>query len=670
MRYTNSGVYVSLHRQFDGCAAYTAILSNVEIFSGSMAISRSFSSLVWLSHRQLCHSTGILVAPLFPVSAHRFAQVVSTGLRLLGRLFRRLDLAGLCRHSQRLWERSVHLLLRLVVLLPEFRRARLERVDPADSRLPEELRDFIGSPQRVSRTLGMVSQGLCGRLLTFSELIRHELGDSKLACPATLEAVIDALSILGRLEMLPAIERQWNSASRCSRCGSVESLRSSDVCARCGSTCIRCSECSSLGVMTACDWLFHCPPERTLSNRVAELKGVALRIPFSLTPAQERCAGRVLDYLESGASEQFVIWAACGAGKTEVVCEAIARALAQGHTVLYVVPRQTVASELHARLSRYFAPTEVALRSGKHRIGPQDARLVVCTAHQTLRMKHFADLVVFDEIDAYPCEPGGYLERSVERSVKPGGKMICLTATPDSSMFERMRDGSLQFTLLAERHHGRPMPIPQIATVSCPSRYSKTGFRRRPRVSRSQDCLVNALSAVDPTSDTGRLLCPWDEPDSISDTPLSRREICSLCVAASKLSPALVFVPTIASVERCRRALEGTLGEFWPDIKWGFCHSRLPDNVNEVSRLREGRLDCIVTTTVLERGITVPGVNAVIAGADNSVFDFRSLVQMAGRVGRTADCPTGRVLFVVERMTTEVRRAVSMIEFMNASAEK
>ena len=366
-------------------------------------------------------------------------------------------------------------------------------------------------------------------------------------------------------------------------------------------------------------------PARTdAQQQGSRAQGCGLAHSILVDPAQERCAGRVLDYLESGASGQFVIWAACGAGKTEVVCEAIARALAQGHTVLYVVPRQTVASRAPRGLSRTSRPLRWHCAQANTALGHRARGSSSASAHQTLRMKHFADLVVFDEIDAYPCEPGGYLERSVERSVKPGGKMICLTATPDSSMFERMRDGSLQFTLLAERHHGRPMPIPQIATVSCPSRYSKTGFRRRPRVSRSQDCLVNALSAVDPTSDTGRLLCPWDEPDSISDTPLSRREICSLCVAASKLSPALVFVPTIAS-----RAVLVHRGTSAVLAGYRFCRSDCR-TMSMKSRLREGRLDCIVTTTVLER-ITVPSVR-ISREPTTQILLFHSLAD--GRKGQ------------------------------------
>ena len=82
-------------------------------------------------------------------------------------------------------------------------------------------------------------------------------------------------------------------------------------------------------------------------------------------------------------------------------------------------------------------------------------------------------------------------------------------------------------------------------------------------------------------------------------------------------------------------------------------------------QLREGSITSAVTTTVLERGVTIPGVDVIVLRADSSVFDARSLVQMAGRAGRTSECPTGRVIFVVERTNREVEAAIKMIEFMN-----
>ena len=53
---------------------------------------------------------------------------------------------------------------------------------------------------------------------------------------------------------------------------------------------------------------------------------------------------------------------------------------------------------------------------------------------------------------------------------------------------------------------------------------------------------------------------------------------------------------------------------------------------------------------------------------DDVVFDYRALVQMAGRAGRTAANPRGRVWFVCANESWHVRTAVGIIREMNAEA--
>ena len=57
--------------------------------------------------------------------------------------------------------------------------------------------------------------------------------------------------------------------------------------------------------------------------------------------------------------------------------------------------------------------------------------------------------------------------------------------------------------------------------------------------------------------------------------------------------------------------------------------------------LRQGKLDLLVTTTILERGVTLPHCQVCILGADDELYTRASLMQMSGRVGRSADQPTG-----------------------------
>lgn len=643
------------------CPAVAAIISDVGLFEVSLSICHRAKDMAWRTHRDLWTGAGILVAPLRPRDAFRLFRMLSAFSTVFWNMLHKFCVKNGCT----VWEKTVFFFLRLTVLLPWFRGAKLARVYLSEG----AARSAAGCEQatgdlRVDLLLRRVSECLAGRLVTFPELVSHHPvvpdGFGKLH----VRAAVDALSLLGLVEMIPGIASRWPGLGRCSRCGSTRELYCVGSCAICGSACVRCTRCSSLGPMTSCTWLFHMPIERAQCIQQSEQVDVIPQIPFPLTKTQKRASERVCRFLESSDSWQFLVWAVCGAGKTEVVCDAIAAALRLGGTVLYVVPRQTLASELYLRLAGYFPSIQIGLRTGSKRVGPTDAKLTVCTAHQTLRLKHLADLVIFDEIDAYPCQPGSYLERAVERSVRPKGKIVYLTATPDGSLFERVRTGKLPFALIPERHHGRPIPVPQIVIVSC--RRKSGSFKIDARVDRAlrRDCLIGKVLYRSPTRAMHRIPCGLDGTNPAVTTSLLKAEICLLCLAAS-LSPALLFVPTIGLVEKYRNALKSESMNCWKGIAWGFCCSRLPGNDEVVSRLRNGEIDCIVTTTVLERGITVPRVNVIVAGADSPVFDERSLVQMAGRAGRSPDCPTGTVVFMVERVTRQVERAIRMIEFMN-----
>jgi competence protein ComFA len=85
-------------------------------------------------------------------------------------------------------------------------------------------------------------------------------------------------------------------------------------------------------------------------------------------------------------------------------------------------------------------------------------------------------------------------------------------------------------------------------------------------------------------------------------------------------------------------------------------------------RNREIRL--LVTTTILERGVTVPKSDVFILDADSELFDEAALIQMAGRAGRSKDDPAGRVVFAAPQWTRSQSLAVRQIKAMNRIARK
>ena len=53
------------------------------------------------------------------------------------------------------------------------------------------------------------------------------------------------------------------------------------------------------------------------------------------------------------------------------------------------------------------------------------------------------------------------------------------------------------------------------------------------------------------------------------------------------------------------------------------------------------KLPGLLTTTILERGITIPNVQVAVVGAEQQIFNKGALIQIGGRVGRSSEHPDG-----------------------------
>lgn len=90
----------------------------------------------------------------------------------------------------------------------------------------------------------------------------------------------------------------------------------------------------------------------------------------------------------------------------------------------------------------------------------------------------------------------------------------------------------------------------------------------------------------------------------------------------------------------------------------------------KINQFREKKLHALITTTILERGVTFPSVDVVVLGAGHEVFNEAALVQIAGRAGRSADDPSGEVIFFHDGKTYAMEKARQMILDMNARGRK
>lgn len=485
-----------------------------------------------------------------------------------------------------------------------------------------------------------------GRLLAKADLQRLA-GE----CGLTYEEVLGLCQetvLQGRGEWLPAVNKVQGTW-RCQRCGETELEEWTSIY---GQT-VTCSSCATLGSLSSLHALYRNSGSTDGRDRVRSARGNLVEhveIKFSprweLSEAQKHAAQAVLEFVRTDSKElpihtagqlskrttatgiysnrEVLLWAACGAGKTEVCFPATAWALAQGKKVLFAAPRQDVVLDVAPRIQQDFPGLNTAVLTGTSPERFTPAPFVLATTHQILRFYQAFDLIFLDEMDAFPYYGNSALVWGVKQALKPGGHLVYLTATPTTESLAKVKEGMMEIIRLPARHHRRPVPVPE--------------WRR-----------VNG----------------GVEPEHLGKK-VEVRQVFRLVEELADLGPVLLFVPKISWVKPWVDLLQ----KEFPQWKIAGSYSADPLRRDKIEGLRQKRFQAFVSTSILERGVTISNVQVIVLEADHEVFDERALVQMAGRVGRTRENPTGTAIFLAGRKTPGIEKAILWITEQNLLAKE
>lgn len=122
----------------------------------------------------------------------------------------------------------------------------------------------------------------------------------------------------------------------------------------------------------------------------------------------------------------------------------------------------------------------------------------------------------------------------------------------------------------------------------------------------------------------------------------------------------IVFVPTIAMAMRLSRCLSLY-------FRCTSFTSKREHKERIIEAFHAGKYEFLVSTTVLERGITIRGIYIIIFHGEHIVFNEASLIQMIGRVGRSIEMPEGKGWFLCTKQTNDISRCIMAIQKMNES---
>ncbi|MGG5370021.1 DEAD/DEAH box helicase family protein [Enterococcus sp. AZ196] len=368
-----------------------------------------------------------------------------------------------------------------------------------------------------------------------------------------------------------------------------------------------CTDCLALGRVDSRSFLYYFPVKKL------PVRSVELIWSGQLSPSQHKIAEQLLE--DQSIAKTFLLWAVTGAGKTEILFPLLKTSLEQAKRIAVTSPRVDVCNELYLRFCKAFPQERISLFHGQDRKDAGDT-FVVCTIHQLLRYRDYFDLIIVDEVDAFPYAADPLLHRAVDDAQRKDGNRIYLSATPDDFLKKNVD----RFYYLPARYHRRSLPVPQ-------------------------------------------LLFSWRLEKYLSKGRLPKNILTKITQLLEK-NNVLLFCPNIPLLAKMADHIQYV----YPTVQLTTVFAQDQERLIKVENMRAGKYQLLLTTTILERGVTFEKVSVVVLQASHRVFNKAALVQIAGRADRKGDYAHAEVIFIASEVTASIKKAIVEIEGNNQQA--
>ena len=375
-----------------------------------------------------------------------------------------------------------------------------------------------------------------------------------------------------------------------------------------------CRNCIQFGRLTSQSKLYRIkePNRFEIPTEILTWKGL-------LSPFQAKCAQQLIEKVAQ--HQNHLVWAVTGAGKTEMLFPMLTESIRRGERIAIASPRIDVCNELFPRIQAAFANIDCLLLHGQANQYFY-SQLTVCTTHQLMKFYHAFDILIIDEGDSFPYVNNLSLAAGAKNACKENGVMLYLTATPDENLLKMIRKRQLTLDYLPLRFHQHHLPE------------IKFMVERQMRRQVDQQNLSFKLR---------KIILKW----------------------VAQQTPFLIFVPRVKLLMPLYEAVQKIVPS---TVTGNTVHANDPQRIEKVQRLRDGEYRYLVTTTILERGVTFKNLDLMVWDANDSNFSRSSLVQIAGRVGRSRERPTGDVYFIIDQYSLKLQQAAGQIKKLNRKA--
>lgn len=400
--------------------------------------------------------------------------------------------------------------------------------------------------------------------------------------------------------------------------------------------------------------------------------------PETLTVEQQDVLAEITPAIEQSGYAAFLLHGVTGSGKTEVYLQATSTTLAQGKSVLVIVPEIALATQLEAHFISRFGEKVVLLHSGLTAGEKFDqwslvvsgkARIVIGARSAIFAPFKSLGLIVVDEEHDGGLKQDDNLryngrDLAVVRARQQNCTVLLASATPSVVSFHNARIGKYRLLTMKNRVGNRPLPKVHIIDLRQKIPGAKKSLFRPPLQKALVENLERGKQSIIFINRRGfsvNVICqecgtPVECVDCHVSLTLHRSKqqlLCHYCgyslhertVCANCSSTALV--PVGFGTERVEEEVRALL----PEARIARLDADTAYDrkvfLETLKKTRAGEIDILVGTQMVAKGHHFPGVTLVgVVWADGglSIPDYRAaertfqlVTQVTGRAGRGDD---------------------------------
>jgi ATP-dependent DNA helicase RecG len=318
-------------------------------------------------------------------------------------------------------------------------------------------------------------------------------------------------------------------------------------------------------------------------------------LPFELTDAQKNSINELFEDLEKPIPMNRLLEGDVGSGKTVVAAAGSFAAFVNGYQSVIMAPTQILAEQHFKTISTLFEPfnARVALVTGSQKtevIGKTDIFIGTHALIQKQVKFDKAAFIVIDEQHRFGVQQRKLLtDKAGKRTKVP--HVLTMTATPIPRTIALTMYGDLSLSVLNELPKGRQ----KIQTWVVPSEKRKGAYGW-------------IQKQIEEEHTQAYIVCPLIE---VSETE------------------------TMKDVKSVKAEFEH-LKKIFKSLRLGLLHGKLKakEKSDVLEKFKDGEIDILVSTPVVEVGIDVPNATIMMIEAADR-FGLAQLHQLRGRVGRS-----------------------------------